>query len=136
MSMTPEDLAAIERRLNAATPGPWYCEVDGWPVRNITGGSVPWWAAGIDDSEGNPYRPYAASFATLDFTAEARTDVAVLLAEVKELRAALMPFAALYTRMCDTCCVPLGYETPAWDHYHRAWELCGKPELKDQPHVD
>ena len=79
--MTHPQLAAMKARAEAAPKGPWYLEVDGWPVRDVEPGkgSVPFYADGIDDSLGNPYRPYEFSPAAMEFIAHARTDVPKLV---------------------------------------------------------
>lgn len=84
------DLDAIERRLDAATPGPWH-EGDGWvytlPVyedddrlSDVLGMDF------VDDDRAAAEHDRASRNA--QFIAHARTDVADLLAEVRRLRAA------------------------------------------------
>jgi hypothetical protein len=83
-TMTEDDLKAIEARANAATPGPWAIVYDGssdWsigPQPDPQGLSVAGvWKSGWSD--GNP--PDA------EFIASARTDVPLLVAEVRRLSA-------------------------------------------------
>lgn len=64
-SMTEEELAAIEARANAATPGPWLPE----NVQNCS------WFSGRDGEE------------NADFVSSARCDVPDLIAEVRRLNA-------------------------------------------------
>ena len=78
--MTPEELAAIEARANAATPGPWrrmeHSEVvdasDGTVIADVT-----------EDIIGK------RRLTNLDFIAAARTDIPRLIAEVRRLWDAL-----------------------------------------------
>jgi hypothetical protein len=93
--LTDDDLAAIEARVNAATPGPW--EAEGslvWgPEQSTRGG----WGAMRTESDGEGRAPlgdfndgeYTASLRAeqdATFTAHAREDVPALLAEVRRLR--------------------------------------------------
>lgn len=73
--MTPEELEAIEARAAAATPGPW---------RQARYG-------GVETADGNTLIFQAhdlAQFVEADeiFTAHARTDIPVLIAEIRRLR--------------------------------------------------
>jgi hypothetical protein len=85
------NIAAIRARAEAATPGPWLCADDGWPVWfPIEGeGYVPYWDEGKDESENNPYRPHSVSFPTLDFVAHTREDVPALCYRVEKLETVL-----------------------------------------------
>lgn len=67
---TPNDLAAIEQRANAATEGPWVAHPDGLVWADRPGDPVSG-STEIEDAE---------------FIAAARTDVPSLAAEVKQLR--------------------------------------------------
>ena len=112
--MTDEQLAEIEERLRAATPGPWqamrqgnqYIETDYLPTAKVVGASV---VTGLK----RPWNPHAyisfgmrattheeARFtdADADFIAHAPTDIAALIAEVKRLREALRQACT-----CATC---------------------------------
>jgi hypothetical protein len=96
--MTPEQLAAIKARAEAATPGPWvpefsdiylqkygpeYCWESGYFVlRSPEGAVVDYWANQADDSGLLLERPDA------EFIANARQDVPALLAEVERLQRA------------------------------------------------
>lgn len=66
MTLTPERIAEIEARVNAATEGPW--EVDFTYVKNIDGVRI------ID--------PYGCFPQEVEFIAHARQDIPDLLAEV------------------------------------------------------
>jgi hypothetical protein len=83
--VTPEELAAIKARAEAASPGPWrFTDYEGEPY--IAGPGVPTdnyvcdfgWHYDGDVPPGNPA-----------FIAAARTDVPALVAEVERLREAL-----------------------------------------------
>ena len=86
--ITPERLAEIEARANAATEGPWmagtvegidYGAVYGAPETDECGiTAIPWL---VDDLSRYP--------GTAEFIAAARTDVPALLAEVRRLQAAV-----------------------------------------------
>lgn len=90
--MTDEELQAIEARANAATLGPWAAS----EFIGHTGGCV---LARIDD-EGDTARIAETRWrwsalgmwqhkANLEFIASARQDIPALVAEVRQLRAAL-----------------------------------------------
>lgn len=79
-------LDEIERRLDAATPGPWHNETgqirgNGGPVLLRAHGIVTW--QGV-----RGWQPEQA-MADLEFAAEAREDVPYLLNRVRELEAEL-----------------------------------------------
>lgn len=87
--MTDQELAAIEARANAATPGPWKAinipfrsgdnTYSFWEVyhdRDGVGDSGGWYAVGDDYTE-----------ITAQFVAATRTDIPALVAEVRRLRA-------------------------------------------------
>jgi hypothetical protein len=84
--MSEEQLAAIEARANAATPGPWRFDDKrgklvpgtgdltlGYPILTIQGGAYPTGYNGIPEDQ--------------EFIASAREDVPALVAEVRRLRA-------------------------------------------------
>ena len=82
-------LALVEKM----TPGPYYVDPDdGCAYRDIADdpvyGSIPYWAAGIDNTDQNPYKPYAMSFDTFAGIVALRNDapgiIRDLLAEVDE----------------------------------------------------
>ena len=89
---TDEQLAEIERRAEAASPGPWQAFVEG---RDHTSGDTIIRMGAFDgshpdmyistcDDSGNPNR---VSDADWDFVAHARQDVPRLVAEVRRLQA-------------------------------------------------
>jgi hypothetical protein len=75
--LTDDDLAAIEARCAAATPGPWKAWIEGRD--HFAGDSII--TTANDDMYVSP--PLEAD---LDFIAAARQDVPRLLAEVRRLR--------------------------------------------------
>lgn len=95
--MTSEQLAEIEIRCDAATPGPWAREgssvVTRFPSHQMTGKRVFYYS---DGSAAGQYMgicrgalscPYwEQELADLDFIAHARDDVVALLAEIAKLR--------------------------------------------------
>ena len=70
-------LSEVERRSNAATPGPWISFVEG--RNNVSGSSFIRTASEDIELSG-------ATNADQDFIAHARQDVTLLLAEVRRLR--------------------------------------------------
>jgi hypothetical protein len=78
MLVTEEYLSEVERRVNAATAGPWISFVEG---RDHTSGSS-FIRTASDDIELS-----GATVADQDFIAHARQDVGTLLAELRRLRA-------------------------------------------------
>lgn len=81
--LTPDQLAAIEARANAATPGPWRSMV-------IDADNATVWAGG--NTARTSYRIARVDCRAADnveFVAAAREDVPALLAEVKRLTALL-----------------------------------------------
>lgn len=84
--MSDEDLNAIERRCNAATPGPWRAFIEG---RDHLGGDS-FIMTGPEGERGDDI--YLSTYgkavddADHDFIAGARQDVPRLLAEVRRLR--------------------------------------------------
>ncbi len=112
--MNDEQLAAIEARTAAATPGPWIAVNDpelagpyvwrtGYPYADANDKPLSWGGvaevanddprehsvAFVNLSDGNPdwYGGPEQDFRTAQFIAHARTDVELLLAEVRRLRA-------------------------------------------------
>ena len=82
------DLDAIERRANAATPGPWY--VHDRPADFWTVGTDPDWpfeCEVFDDGSARGEYDALCSIADRDFLVAARTDVPALIARVRELEA-------------------------------------------------
>jgi hypothetical protein len=83
--MTDADLAEIERRCLAATPGPWRSLVEG---RDHTSGDS---MVGVGGARGEDMYVtiggHPASAADQDFIAGARQDVPRLIAEIRRLRA-------------------------------------------------
>lgn len=75
--MTDEELNEIERRLNAATPGPWFyrSECIGWFYLDHSYCQVD-----------NPANDADANDANRKLTIHAPTDIATLLAEVRNLK--------------------------------------------------
>ncbi len=88
--MTPDELAAIEARLQAATPGPWtevpnYNEwLGGW---RASGPVEPSWDYKLD--EPCQERSEAQAAADQAFVNSAREDVPRLVARIRELEADL-----------------------------------------------
>ncbi|MEV6678307.1 hypothetical protein AB0N09_15830 [Streptomyces erythrochromogenes] len=95
--VSEEELSAIERRVSAATPGPWV----GWmETRQGLGGSsfIQISSDAEEDDEIHLTRthaghtitgPDAQTDADIDFIASARQDVPRLVDEIRRLRAAL-----------------------------------------------
>lgn len=81
--LTESDLAAIEARLNAATPGPWRSMVEGRD--HFSGSSFIMTGAGTD-SRGNDIELIGATTSDQDFIAAARQDIEALLLEIRSLR--------------------------------------------------
>jgi hypothetical protein len=111
--MTTPDLAAIEARANAATPGPWDRPLNTRYRASVTadmpkGDPSSRWRDQVD-KEGNPERVSIVncpiwsdgkffrkqSGRDLEFIAHARTDVPALLALVREQRAVIERVKAL-----------------------------------------
>jgi hypothetical protein len=84
--MTNEELDAIERRANAATPGPWFP-----PVTRERGPGCDDRAC-VVDHEGCAVWPWHRR-EDMEFAYAARTDVPALIARVRELEAALKDIA-------------------------------------------
>jgi hypothetical protein len=88
--MTPEDLAAVEARANAATPGPWMITHDGGLIVKSDAGFICDFACGTGTHAHDA-----------NFIATARTDVPLLLAEVKRLQIVLRDQAVWLREQCD-----------------------------------
>lgn len=105
MATTPADFAAIKRRHKLST-GPRQ-------------------HAGPGGGLNGPCYGVVCDLCVADQAA--LNDRAVLLAEVKELRAALLPFAEEYLKILDN-------HGDAWrrmsGELHHAWETLGKPPLR------
>jgi len=114
--MTNEELEKIETRAEAATPGPWMDRVDdsGFLLVCQKDGSRP--SDGIcgigDIEETEPSDHFNAIF-----IAHARTDIPVLVTEIKRLRA--IEHAAKDYLTAD------GPET--YQFYQKLQTLCGQP---------
>jgi hypothetical protein len=80
--LTEEDLKAIEKRLQATTPGPWLSMVEG---RDHCGGSS-FILTGSLDHRGPDIELSGATGADQDFIASCRQDVPRLVTEVRRLR--------------------------------------------------
>jgi hypothetical protein len=85
--LTREEIDAIRRRLDAATPGRWVAYVEG---RDHESGSS-FIMTGVGGQRGPDIEMSGATVADYDFIAASRQDVAALLAEVEELRVAGQP---------------------------------------------
>lgn len=102
--ITEAELAELERLESECPAGDLYCEIDGWPVRNGANGSIPYWAESVDDSEGNPYRPYKISFPMLTFIAAIRNHAKQLIVQSRralELERELAESQDLLLRECN-----------------------------------
>ena len=88
--MTDEELAEIEARVAAASPGPWTSFVEGRDHQSgddfirisESDGEDDMYVSRYGDSGSRP-----ASHADQDFIAHARQDVPTLIAEIRRLRA-------------------------------------------------
>lgn len=78
--MTDEELATIEGRANAATPGPWNCR------GSYSRRSTIFITAGPSEPNGEEIPATADKMDDADFIAHARQDVPALIAEVRRLR--------------------------------------------------
>jgi hypothetical protein len=93
--MTPDQLAAIEARAQAATEGPWEslrAGMLGTRVVRVDGE----WDGLVPDEFITMVTPALRKFDDADFIAHARTDVPALLALVREQRAAIERVRALH----------------------------------------
>lgn len=91
--MTDEELKAIERRTNAATPGPWYARCGpAWAVvessKDVPEFMIGCFVGGREGDDGN-HNDMQRANVDVRFVAHARDDVPTLLAEVRRLRAEL-----------------------------------------------
>lgn len=98
--MTDQDLAAIEYRISKATPGPWRVDEDktydpqevgicadhGDPRLGLTQWDSLICCFGLDEQ---PHRGHAVALANAEFIAHARTDIGLLLSEVRRLQGEL-----------------------------------------------
>ncbi len=90
------DEQKIKEECEGANPGPWFLDEGGSIVRDLSPfppqdgekyqGVVPYWAEKVDESEGNPYKPYYWSIRTEYFVANSRTNIPLLLDRVDKLR--------------------------------------------------
>ncbi|HEU4326263.1 MAG TPA: hypothetical protein VFS21_24195 [Roseiflexaceae bacterium] len=80
-AITEAELAAIEARVEAATPGPWVSYIEG---RDVESGSS-FIMTGEEDGEGEDLYMLRAPAAHQDFIAAARQDIPKLIAEVRRL---------------------------------------------------
>ena len=80
--LTEAGLEAIEARVKACTPGPWFSYIEG---RDHTSGDS-FIMTGIDNEHGDGIYLTGATPADQDFIANARQDVPRLLAEIRRLR--------------------------------------------------
>jgi hypothetical protein len=87
-SITEAKLEEIERRYEAATPGPWKSYVEG---RDHQSGSNFIETRGVDGSRGPDIEIIGAAVADQDFIAAAREDVPVLVEEIRRLQGLLDP---------------------------------------------
>jgi hypothetical protein len=84
--MSDSELDAIDRRVAAATKGPWEPFVEG---RDHTSGDNFIRVGGLDDEEPDMYvmrDTVPAAVADLDFIAHTRQDIPRLVQEVRRLR--------------------------------------------------
>ena len=85
--LTAEELDEIERRCQAARPGPWTSHVEG---RDFGGGSnFIMVGEQFAPDRGEDIELCGATIADQDFMASARQDVVRLVAEVRRLRSLL-----------------------------------------------
>lgn len=94
INMTDADLAEIEARADAATPGPWRVDDKRPPECNIRHEGPGWPICGMWSLSDN--RPENATF-----IAHARSDVKDLVAEVRRLQGAI---ETLRARLCGNVC--------------------------------
>jgi hypothetical protein len=85
--MSDDELAAIEARANAATPGPWreVAESGDWWIEHTNDDTREWeyvCSAGLIDPQAGPWKRQE----DIDFVVAARTDIPALVAEVRRLR--------------------------------------------------
>jgi hypothetical protein len=87
-ALTDEELAAMQVRADAATPGPWRSWIEG---RDHWGGDTFIQMSGVAERASDLYllfdRAHAAYEADHDFIAHARTDVPRLIAALRAIRA-------------------------------------------------
>lgn len=84
---------AAEARAEKATPGPWYCDESGWPVRDwrqdASNGHIAVWYEDRIPNKDDPYHPNNLSFPTLSFIAASKFDVPTLARMVVRMHATL-----------------------------------------------
>lgn len=112
ITMTPEELDAIEARAVTATEGPWRWDVWGnqpdWPgsgkpfISTVAVRGVQQVVVGEMSNASPDFVPGEKDVSNASFIAHARTDVPALVAEVKRLREALTPFAAYAAAFDDS----------------------------------
>jgi hypothetical protein len=81
--MTPDELSEIENRLNGATNGPWKAYIEG---RDHESGSN-FIMTGSKNQRGEDIYLIGATNEDLDFIANARQDIGILLKEIRNSRA-------------------------------------------------
>lgn len=79
--LTKEDIAQIQKRCDAATPGPWKSYVED---RDHTSGSS-FIMVGEGKTRGEDIELTGATVADQDFIAHARQDIPMLLKEIERL---------------------------------------------------
>jgi hypothetical protein len=92
--MNDKQLQEIEKRCNAATPGPWVSYVEG---RDHVSGSN-FIMTGTKEARGEDIELTGATVADQDFIAHARQDIPQLLEEIQRLKK--MQDDASSTRRC------------------------------------
>jgi len=80
--LTEDRLNEIERRIQKASVGPWVSYVEG---RDHTAGSN-FIMTGPPDNRGEDIELHGATVADQDFVAHARSDMPLLLMEIRRLR--------------------------------------------------
>jgi hypothetical protein len=78
--LNAEELEAIRKRAEAATPGPWFDSETVYVVSNVRGDSIEWGADFIAETQEQ---------SDAEFIANAREDVPKLLVEIERLRKTL-----------------------------------------------
>lgn len=112
--MTPEQLAAIRARLDAATPGPWIAEYSGDQGNCV----IPHDALSTREAVCVTRLYHAAADA--EFIAHARTDLETLLAEVEHLTQMI--------RDIDEAAQPKTWKSDSWSVDGRTlWRILHPP---------
>lgn len=128
--MTPEQLAAIRARLDAATPGPWHWDEHTVPTLHGVGGSPDTYEYEAEVIEATHtggcgcravcYLDLTIDRSDAEFIAAARTDLEVLLAEVDRLTQIL---AAV-----DAASQPKTWKSDSWSVDGRTlWRILHPP---------